>query len=116
MSAVGPDSIGEWLELQWSGGGIRATGSMIGYCEQPSVAIITEKGERIHWRADMARVVPVPEADDVIERVTALADEIWRESQGDQTIIHDAGIMQDIVDRLRAALVAPDNHNKEATT
>ena len=50
----------------------------------------------------------VREAEQELQRLReglkALADDIWRESQGDHTIIRDAGIMQDIVPRIRALL------------
>ena len=36
------------------------------------------------------------------QRVRDLADAIWAESQADQTVIRDAGIMQDIVLRIDA--------------
>jgi len=39
-----------------------------------------------------------------LDRIETLADDVWRESQGDHTVIRDAGIMQDIVIRLRAAV------------
>ena len=39
-----------------------------------------------------------------VAAVEAVADEVWADSQGDDMIIRDAGIMQDVVERFRAAI------------
>lgn len=49
-------------------------------------------------------------------RVRELTEAVWRESQADETVIHDAGIMQDIVLRLRDALDPTTTTDEDPST
>jgi hypothetical protein len=59
---------------------------------------------------------PAPSGGGTPTAVEALADQVWRESQQGHMIIHDAGIMQDIVLRLRAALAQDEEQQPPTPT
>lgn len=39
-----------------TGDGTHATGRVIAFCDAPTICILTEQGERIWWRADLAEI------------------------------------------------------------
>lgn len=45
---------------------------------------------------------------DLLDLIEDLADQLWRESQANETIIRDAGIIQSIVLRIDAITGAPE--------
>ena len=99
------DNIGDEVRLVYTDGTVHAKGRVYMYCEQPSIGIETAAGEHLHWRADMARVVPPAEpvtvTNDLIKRARYVLSQPlpdWSRAQR---------VLEALVEEADAALIRP---------
>jgi len=53
---MGEQLLGKRVVAKWASGTPRGEGTVIGYCESPSVTIECDDGSRLHCRADLCEV------------------------------------------------------------